>query len=62
MSPLFLATVEATEEAVYNALLQATTMTGRGGRTLEAIPVDEVIRICDKYNVLNLMKELPSDQ
>ncbi|MBA2113557.1 DmpA family aminopeptidase [Bremerella alba] len=39
MSPLFQATLEATEEAVYNALLKATTMTGRNGRTTEAIPL-----------------------
>ncbi len=30
MSPLFLAVIEATEEAVYNSLLRATTVTGRG--------------------------------
>ena len=44
MSPLFQAVLEATEEAVYNALLQATTMTGNGV-TVEAIPVDEVKRL-----------------
>lgn len=41
MSPLFQATLEATEEAVYNALLQAITMTGNG-RTVEALPIDRV--------------------
>lgn len=41
MSPLFQAALEATEEAVYNALLQATTMTGNG-RTVEAIPIDRL--------------------
>ena len=41
MSPLFQATLEATEEAVYNALLQATTMTGNG-HTAEAIPIDRL--------------------
>ena len=59
MSPLFLAAVEATEEAVYNSMLRATTMRGLGGRAYEAIPVDEVVRICEKYRVLNLRKELP---
>lgn len=44
MSPLFQAVLEATEEAVYNALLQATTMTGNGV-TVEAIPIDEVKRL-----------------
>ena len=42
MSPLFQAVVEATEEAIYNALFMATTMTGRGGRTVEALPVERV--------------------
>ena len=42
MSPLFLATVEAVEEAVYNSLLRATTVTGREGRAVEAIPLEEV--------------------
>jgi D-aminopeptidase len=42
MSPLFLATVEAVEEAVYNSLLRATTVTGRDGHTVEAIPLGEV--------------------
>jgi D-aminopeptidase len=41
VSPLFQAALEATEEAVYNALLRATTTTG-SGRTLEAIPIDAV--------------------
>jgi len=38
MSPLFLAVIEATEEAVYNSLLRAKTITGRG-HTVEALPV-----------------------
>jgi D-aminopeptidase len=42
MSPLFLATVEATEEAVYNALTAATTVTGRDGHTVEALPLDRL--------------------
>ncbi len=45
MSPLFQAVVEATEEAIYNALLMARTMTGRGGRTVEALPVGRVVEI-----------------
>jgi len=40
VSPLFLATVEAVEEAVLNSLLRATTVTGHAGHTLEAFPVD----------------------
>jgi D-aminopeptidase len=42
MSPLFLAAVEAVEEAVYNSLLKATTVTGHQGHTVEAIPVEQV--------------------
>lgn len=45
MSPLFQAAVEATEEAIYNALFMATTMTGRDGRTIEALPVERVVDI-----------------
>ncbi|HEV8578390.1 MAG TPA: P1 family peptidase [Thermoanaerobaculia bacterium] len=42
MSPLFLATVEAVEEAVYNSLLKATAVSGHQGHTGEAIPVERV--------------------
>jgi D-aminopeptidase len=43
MSPLFLATIEATEEAIINSLLKATTTTGNG-HTIEALPLDLVTR------------------
>ena len=43
LSPLFLAVIEATEEAILNALFQAETMTGAGGRTVEALPVDRLL-------------------
>jgi D-aminopeptidase len=52
MSPLFLACVEATEEAVYNSLLRATTVTGRGGTRVEALPVEKTVEILKKYNAL----------
>jgi D-aminopeptidase len=42
MSPLFLATVEAVEEAVLNSLFRATTVTGFDGHTREAFPIDIV--------------------
>ena len=42
LSPLFLATVEAVEEAVLNSLLKATTVTGHQGHTLEALPVEKL--------------------
>jgi D-aminopeptidase len=48
LSPLFQAALEATEEAVLNALLRATTVTG-GGRTVEAIPIDRVRAALGKY-------------
>ncbi len=49
MSPLFLATIEATEEAIINSLFAAETMTGQG-RTIEELPVDEVLKILEKYD------------
>lgn len=52
MSPLFAATAEATEEAIYNAILKATTVDSSRGR-LEAIPLDEVRRILEAYGALN---------
>lgn len=52
VSPLFQATLEATEEAVYNALLQATTMTGRDGRTAEAIPLEPIRELVRRRNAM----------
>jgi D-aminopeptidase len=51
VSPLFQAALEATEEAVYNSLLQATTVESRFGKA-EAIPIDRVRQILLKYNVI----------
>jgi len=51
MSPLFLAVVEAIEEAVYNSLLRATTTTGRG-HTVEALPIDKTTAILKKYGAI----------
>lgn len=53
VSPLFLACVEATEEAVYNSLLRATTVTGRAGARVEALPVERTVEILKKYNALS---------
>lgn len=53
MSPLFLAVIEATEEAVYNSLFRATTMTGRG-RTIEALPLDRTLEILRKHGLIRL--------
>ena len=52
MSPLFLAVIEATEEAIYNSLFKATTTTGRG-RTVEALPLDRTLEILRKHGLLN---------
>ena len=43
MSPLFLAVVEATEEAIYNSLFKAETMTGFSGREVKELPLETVI-------------------
>lgn len=52
MSPLFLATIEATEEAILNSIFRATTIKGREGRTVEALPIDKVKEILRKYGKL----------
>jgi D-aminopeptidase len=51
MSPLFLAAIEATEEVVYNSLLRATTITGRG-HTVEALPIEKTLEILRRHAVL----------
>jgi D-aminopeptidase len=51
MSPLFLAVIEATEEAIYNSLFRATTTTGRG-HAVEALPIDRTLEVLRKYNAL----------
>jgi D-aminopeptidase len=51
MSPLFLAVIESTEEAIYNSLFKATTMTGRG-RTIEALPLDRTIEVLRKHGLI----------
>jgi D-aminopeptidase len=51
MSPLFQATIEATEEAVYNSMLKATTMTGNG-HTVEALPIDRTVEILKEHRVI----------
>ena len=52
MSPLFAAAAEATEEAIYNAMFKATTVTSSRG-TLQAIPLEETLEVLRKYNALN---------
>jgi D-aminopeptidase len=52
LDPLFLATVQATEEAVVNAMIAADTMTGINGRTVIALPHDRLREVLKKYNRL----------
>jgi len=52
INPIFLATVQATEEAVINALVAAETMTGMKGHTVYALPHDQLREILKKYNRL----------
>ena len=49
MSPLFLAVVEATEEAIYNSLFMAMDMTGQKGRAMKALPIEKTLKIMDAY-------------
>ena len=50
VSPLFLAVIEATEEAIYNSLFRATTTSGRG-RTVEALPLDRTLEVLRKHGL-----------
>jgi L-aminopeptidase/D-esterase-like protein len=50
LGPLFVATIQATEEAIINALVAAKTMVGINGNTVPALPHESVIRILKKYN------------
>ena len=51
MSPLFLAAIEAAEEAIYNSLFRASTTTGKG-HTVDALPIDKTLEILRKYKVM----------
>ena len=53
MSPLFMATIEATEEAIINSLFAAETMKGKNGNTVEALPLNKLKEIFRKYNRIN---------
>jgi D-aminopeptidase len=52
MSPLFLAAIEATEEAILNSLFMAETMEGKNGRIIKALPIDEVIEIMKRHRAI----------
>jgi D-aminopeptidase len=49
LNPLFYAAIEATEQAIVNALLAAETMTGRGGTTVHALPHDALLDVMRRY-------------
>jgi D-aminopeptidase len=51
MSPLFLAVIEATEEAIYNSMFRATTMSGNG-HTVEGLPIDKTIEILKEHRCI----------
>ena len=57
MNGLFMATVEATEEAIINSLFMAEAVSSRYGK-MEALPVDETMKILKKYKALNWNKNL----
>ena len=52
VSPLFQAAKEATEEAIYNSLFMATSMTGREGKRVEALPLDQVLALLRKHRLI----------
>lgn len=53
INALFTATIEATEEAIVNALFAGKTLTGINGNTVYAMPREAVLRILKQYNRLN---------
>lgn len=59
LSPLFMAAIEATEEAIINSLWAAKTTTGKLGRTVEALPRSRVLEIMRKYGALHTTAEKP---
>ena len=60
LSPLFLACVEATEEAIYNSMFMANDTTGFRGHKTEALPIKRTLEILRRYKALNQNKTLPS--
>jgi D-aminopeptidase len=53
MSPLFLAIIEATEEAILNSLFMAeSVIDNTGERTVHALPIDKVIKILEDHRVI----------
>lgn len=57
VTPLFLATIEATEEAILNSLFAAETMKGRDGNEIEGLPIEKVLEVMKKYKALKTTKK-----
>lgn len=53
ISPLFMATIEATEEAILNSLFMAKSITGYNGYTVESLLKTKVLEILNKYNAIH---------
>ncbi|MDQ6766373.1 MAG: P1 family peptidase, partial [Candidatus Eremiobacteraeota bacterium] len=49
LNPIFVGCIEATDEAIVNAMLSASTMTGRDGNTVYALPHDRLMSIMHRY-------------
>ncbi|MFB9864228.1 DmpA family aminopeptidase [Rufibacter immobilis] len=52
MSPLFMATIEATEEAILNSLFKAQTTQGKDKTSVEALPLEKTIQILKQHHVI----------
>ena len=48
MSPLFLAVIEATEEAIINSLFAADSMIGRDNNRIDALPLEKILPLLEK--------------
>ena len=53
VSPLFLAAIEATEEAIVNSLFMSATSTGKGGARVEGLPVQAVLKLMEEHRTLH---------
>jgi D-aminopeptidase len=53
LSPIFMAAIEATEEAIINSLFMATPTSGNGGNEVEALPLDKVLPMLKKRGIIN---------
>jgi D-aminopeptidase len=54
LSPLFLAVVEATEEAIYNSLFMAEDMVGQKGRSIRSLPIEQSLEVLDRHGARRL--------